>query len=114
MGMALVVEDDPELRMLVSLVLEQALDERVVECESAEAAVAVLDECGGDVDVMVTDIELAGVMTGLELAAMARRRFPELNVIVTSGGDKPDALPDNTIFLPKPWRALDLIQRAQR
>jgi CheY-like chemotaxis protein len=64
--------------------------------------------------VLITDIELAGVMTGLELAAIARRRFPDLNVIVTSGRVKPDALPDNTTFLAKPWRPLDLIQHAQR
>lgn len=114
MGMALVVEDDPELRTLVSMVLEEALDERILECESAEAAVAVLDECGRDVDIMVTDIELAGVMNGLELAAIARERFPALIVIVTSGQMKPDALPHNTTFLQKPWRPLDLIQRTQR
>ncbi len=114
MGMALVVEDDPELRALVGMVLEEALDERILECESAEAAIAVLDECGPDVDVMVTDIELAGVMSGLELAAIARERFPALVVIVTSGHSQPETMPDNTCFLPKPWRALDLIQRAQR
>jgi CheY-like chemotaxis protein len=39
MGLALVVEDDTELRALVSLVLKEVLDE--AECESAEAAVAV-------------------------------------------------------------------------
>lgn len=114
MGMALVVEDDPHLRSLVGTVLEEALDDQIVACDSAEAAVALLDECGGDLDIMVTDIELAGAMTGLELAAIARRRFPTLIVIVTSCRTRPDAMPDNTSFLPKPWCPLDLIQRAQR
>lgn len=114
MGVGLVVEDDPELRSLVSMVLEEALDERVLECESAEAAVAVLDTYGRNVDVLITDIELAGVMNGMQLAEIARRRFPDLNVIVTSGKLEPDTLPENTTFLAKPWRALELIRQVQR
>jgi CheY-like chemotaxis protein len=114
MAMSLVVEDDAELRMLVSMLLEEALDARILECESAEAAVEVLERYGRDIDVMVTDIDLAGGMSGLELAAIARERFPELKVIVTSGKTRPESMPDDATYLQKPWRALDLIQRAQR
>jgi CheY-like chemotaxis protein len=114
MGLALVVEDDPHLHSLIGTVLAEALDEQIVQCDSAEAAVAVLDDCGRELDVMVTDIELAGAMNGLELASIARSRFPALIVIVTSVATKPDAMPADTSFLPKPWRPLDLIHRAQR
>ncbi len=109
---ALVVEDDPDVRALVAMILEETLDEPVLECESAEAAVAVLEE--KDVDVLVTDIELAGVMSGLELADIARIKCPSANVIVMSGRYAPEQIPKDTTFLRKPWRALELIQQVQR
>jgi CheY-like chemotaxis protein len=52
-------------------------------------------------------------MTGLELAEQARRRYPNLPVVVTSGRACPD-LPRETFFLPKPWTALDVIIQAER
>ncbi|MET0537708.1 MAG: response regulator [Xanthobacteraceae bacterium] len=109
---ALVVEDDPEVRALVTMILEETLDEPVLECESAEAAIEVLDQ--KEVDVLVTDIELAGAMNGLELADIARRKCPSANVIVMSGRYAPEQIPKDTTFLQKPWRALQLIQQVQR
>jgi two-component system, cell cycle response regulator CpdR len=108
---ALVVEDDQAQRAMVAMLLEQT-DIRVIQCESAEAAELVLERVGGCLCMMFTDVNLAGRMTGAELATKARQRFPGLKVIVTSGRD-PTNLPEGAMFMPKPWRALDVIREAE-
>ena len=110
---ALVVEDDEMQREILALLLEES-DMRVIECESAEAAVAVLDQMGTALSLVFTDINLAGDMTGIELAHIAKRRFPELRVIVTSGGIYNPRLPDGATFMPKPWLPLDVLREAER
>ena len=85
-AVALVVEDDQAQRAMVSMLLEET-DIEVIQCESAEAAELVLDKVGGYLCMMFTDVNLAGIMTGAELATKARQRFPGLKVIVTSGKD---------------------------
>ena len=44
-------------------------------------------------------------MDGLKLSAMVRDRWPPVRIIVTSGKQRPgrDQLPENGIFLPKPY-----------
>ena len=78
-----------------------------------QAAVVVMDKIGGCLSMLFTDVNLAGMMNGVELAAIARKRFPNLKVIVTSGNVLP-TLPPNTLFLQKPWRALEVIREAER
>ena len=64
---ALVVEDDAELRWLTATLLEESeLD--IVECESAEAALAIMLIRGPDVTMVFADIRLPGVMDGVDLA----------------------------------------------
>lgn len=108
---ALVVEDDEFQRELVSLIFEES-EMNVIQCESAEAAAAVLEKAGQDLTVMFTDVELAGKMSGVELAELAKRRFPEIDVIITSGQGV-DRIPENTLFMPKPWLPLELLRQAE-
>lgn len=112
-AIALVVEDDPDQRHLLAVLLEES-EMRVLECESAEAAVCVLDRVGDDVRLLLTEVKLAGVMNGTVLAAQARRRFPDMNVIVTSGHARPKHLPADTKFMQKPWSALNVLREAER
>ena len=63
---------------------------------------------------LVTDVELAGAMNGAALATEAKQRFPEMDVIVTSGNPRPRQLPADATFMPKPWRALDVLREAER
>jgi hypothetical protein len=55
-------------------------------------------------------------MDGVELAQLARVKTPTVPVIVTSGasGERLRDLPDTTEYMQKPWRALDLLIRAER
>jgi CheY-like chemotaxis protein len=109
---ALVVEDDESQRELVSVLLEES-DMRVVACASAEAALAAMEHLGDSIVMIFSDVKLKGKMTGAELASIAKKMLPNVIVVVTSGGKMP-ALPPDTVFMPKPWRALDVLIMAER
>lgn len=109
---ALVVEDDPMQREMIGLLLEES-EFDVISCESAEAAELVLQDAGGRVDLMMTDVELAGRMTGVELAHAAKKYKPDLDVIVTSGKPLRQRLPEGALFWAKPWAPLDVIRVAE-
>ncbi|WP_076866502.1 response regulator [Bradyrhizobium mercantei] len=109
---ALVVEDDPMQREMIELLLEES-EFDVISCESAEAAELVLQGGGDNVVLMLTDVELAGNMTGVELAYVAKKYKPDLDVIVTSGKPLRQRLPDGALFWSKPWAPLDVIRLAE-
>jgi CheY-like chemotaxis protein len=109
---ALVVEDDPLQReTIVTLLEESEMD--VIQCESAEAAELVLEHVGGCLTTLLTDVNLAGSMDGIELAQIAHDRFPELRIIVISANPRVSRLPDGTQFIAKPWRPLELLREAR-
>jgi CheY-like chemotaxis protein len=112
--LALVVEDDPEIRALAETLLEETeLD--VVGCDSAEAALAVLQARGGDVALVFADVRLAGEMDGLQLARAVATLWPRARLVITSGHGlpRPD-LPAEAVFIAKPWRPLDVLVEAER
>jgi CheY-like chemotaxis protein len=110
---ALVVEDDTIQRSLITMLLEES-DMVVVGCDSAEHAMTVLDKLGYQIAMLFTDVELAGTMDGIELAHLAKQRFPEMRVIVTSGSPRERQLPDGSVFMAKPWTPLELLREAAR
>ena len=77
----LIVEDDPNLRLLWRAVLDD-LGHDVREAATIDAAEAVLAD--GTVDVMVLDLYL-GRDNGLSLAAVARDHNPYCHVIIVTG-----------------------------
>jgi CheY-like chemotaxis protein len=107
----LVVEDDGEQRALVGTLLEEC-EMKVVECETGEAAAVAMEHLRDTLVMIFVDVNLAGHMTGVELAWLARQRLPHVSVILTSGGDVP-TVPADTVFMPKPWRALDVLRVAE-
>ena len=109
---ALIVEDDPTQREMMSLLLEES-DYDVISCESAEAAELVLKRSAGRVVLLMTDVQLAGRMSGVELAHIAKQRNPRLNVVVTSGRPLSQPLPENAKFWSKPWAPLDVLREAE-
>lgn len=110
---ALVVEDDEMQRELVALLLEEC-DMGVIQCESAESAVEVLDKLGPSLSMLYTDVNLSGSMTGVELAHVAAKDYPNIHVVVTSGKALPKELPNEALFMQKPWLTLDLLREAER
>ena len=47
-----------------------------MECVNGEVAELVLAATGAELRALVTDIELGGKMSGVELAQYAKRQFP--------------------------------------
>jgi CheY-like chemotaxis protein len=111
----LIVEDDPELRSLTSALLE---DEQLetVECESAEAALAVMLMGGHEVAMVFADVRLPGAMDGIDLAWEVRLRWPVLPVVLTSGCSREGIreLPPAVAYLPKPWQPLNVLMVAEQ
>ena len=112
---ALVVEDEPEVRALAETLLEET-ELAVIGCDSAEEALGVLRDHGGEVALVFADIRLAGAMDGLQLARAVATLWPRARMVVTSGGAPArDAdVPPRAVFIPKPWRALDVLVEAER
>ena len=110
---ALIVEDDEMQRSLVATLLEES-EIGVIECGTAEEALRVIGRIGGSLSLMFADVRLPGPVDGVELARIARRRHPDLCVILTSGSALPGELPEGARFMPKPWLALDLLREAER
>jgi CheY-like chemotaxis protein len=112
---ALIVEDDPIIRELAAALLEET-EMRVVECEDAEEAFAILLRNGDEVALIFADIRLPGLLDGVDLAQRVKVMWPRIAVVVTTGypGDRVDALPDNVVYLPKPWLALDVLMQAEQ
>jgi CheY-like chemotaxis protein len=111
----LIVEDDAELRSLTAALLE---DEEIdtIECESAEAALAVMlmHEC--DVAMIFADVRLPGAMDGIDLAWEVRLRWPLLPMVLTSGCSREGIreLPPGVAYLPKPWQPLNVLMIAEQ
>ena len=111
----LIVEDDPEVRLLTKIVLEES-ELEVIECESAEAALATMLLRGQDVAMVFADIHLSGEMDGIDLAREVKIRWPHLVVILTSGnaGEHLKQMPPGVDYMPKPWQPVDVLIAAER
>jgi DNA-binding NtrC family response regulator len=111
----LIVEDDTELRLLSKVILEEYQFD-IIECESAEAALATMLLRGKDVAMIFADVRLSGEMDGIGLAREVKMRWPHLVVVLTSGKavDHLDQLPPGVEYMPKPWKAIDVLTAAER
>ena len=107
-----VVEDEAIVRDLTVCELEDTGFD-VVEFETADAALPYLRRHGAGLAAVVTDVQMPGQTNGLELADILNSIWPELRVLVTSGGPlvNPAKLPPCANFMPKPWLPADLARR---
>ena len=63
---------------------------------------------------LYTDVSLAGEIDGVELARVASQQPPQIHVIVASGYPLKNDLPEQALFMPKPFLPLDLLREAER
>jgi CheY-like chemotaxis protein len=111
----LLVEDE----ILISTLMAEALGQRgfaVHAVADAESALRYL-EAGSAVDVLFTDINLAGAMDGSTLAAHVREQRPELPIVYCSGRHSPSALTPpvpRSVFVRKPYDPFDLCTLIER
>ena len=107
----LAVEDEPLVRMFIADFLEDA-GLRVVEAVDADEALTILT-ARPDIQAVITDVEMPrSSMDGLELARTIRDQWPGIGVVITSGRERPGpgALPDEVVFLTKPYLPATVIQ----
>ena len=111
----LLVEDDSEIRLLTKMVLEES-ELEVIECESAEAALATMLLRGQDVAMIFADIHLSGEMDGIDLAHEVKMRWPHLVVVLTSGdgSEHLKQMPPGVEYIAKPWQLADVLTAAER
>ncbi|MGV7033856.1 response regulator [Methylobacterium symbioticum] len=110
-----VAEADPVLRDLAVAMLEETVLD-VVACASAEEAIRAIGEQPDEVAMLFTDVRLAGAMDGVQLASLASRSWPNIRLVVTSGGagERLAELPGRAVYLDKPWRALDVLMQVDQ
>jgi two-component system, cell cycle sensor histidine kinase and response regulator CckA len=112
----LLVEDEESVRQLVRETLESK-GYKVLEAENGEAALQIVSDYSGKIDVLITDVVMPG-MSGRELSARLCASYPETKVLYLSGYTE-DAIvhegvvdPD-TAFLQKPF-TLQMLSRKVR
>jgi CheY-like chemotaxis protein len=97
----LIVEDEALIRMNAVQMVEDA-GYTVLEASNADDAIAILNR-RRDIRVVFTDINMPGSRSGLKLAHAIRRRWPPIDLIVTSGLPAERALPPGAHFVRKPY-----------
>jgi DNA-binding NtrC family response regulator len=103
----LIVEDEFLIRVLLADTLAlEGYD--VFEAGSVLEAVAVLGQ--QRIDAIITDVDMPGGLSGLDLAEMVSSKHMSIPVIVASGGHKlrEDELPGDAVFVSKPYRLEDI------
>jgi signal transduction histidine kinase len=109
----LVVEDDALVRRHVVSLL-RGLGYRVIEADGAKPALDLLDQT--EVDLLFSDVMMAGGMNGRELAEEAERRRPGIKILLTSGHVAEGVLSNGRELpggglLPKPYSPALLASR---
>jgi CheY-like chemotaxis protein len=105
----LVIDDESEIRSVLRDML-RSFGHTVIEAASGEEGLACCD--GGEVDVILTDVSMPG-MSGWDVAAACRRRFPRVPLgFVTGWGDRLDTAETQRsgvrFVLSKPFAPVDL------
>ena len=105
----LVVEDE----MFIRLVAVAALQERGFsnfEASDAQEVLEILERTPATA-IIFTDINMPGKTDGLGLATEVAKHWPDIEIIVTSGGVRldPADTPDSGKFLPKRYANEQLV-----
>jgi DNA-binding response OmpR family regulator len=97
----LIEEETQERLFLVDYLKDGGFD--VLSAEDTDAGLKLLDE-HGEADALVTDAHVPGSIDGFELARVARERWPNIMVVMTSGhsDETSGPLPEGAVFVVKP------------
>lgn len=116
-GVILLVEDEAPVRAFASRAL-RLRGYTVLEAESAEAALTMLEDDSLAVDLFVTDVVMPG-KDGPSWVKEALVMRPDVGVVFVSGyaedkfSDAKNIIP-NSVFLPKPFSLNDLTETVHR
>lgn len=108
----IVVEPDVLARMVLAEYLREC-GYRVVECANGEDVLIILS-AGRRIDVVLSDIALAGALDGFALARQIHAAHPTVDVVLTAGpaqaaGKAADLCDEGP--LEKPYHPKDVVRR---
>jgi CheY-like chemotaxis protein len=112
-GTVLVVEDDPDV-LDVAVESLRTLGYNVPSAANAVEALTILER-DLPIDLLVTDVIMPRGMSGVELAREARRRWPDLRVLLASGYAREVLRGEETEggqlgFIAKPYQVTQLAE----
>jgi CheY-like chemotaxis protein len=104
----LLVEDDEALRRTAKTILSKA-GYRVIEASDGPHALFLWQNCGENIDLLLSDLVMPKGVSGKQLADQLRAAKPGLKAVYMSGytmelNEEDLALDTNTRFLPKPFQ----------
>jgi CheY-like chemotaxis protein len=103
----LLVDDDPDVRSVTSMMLS-SLGYSVVEAENGDEALKKIDST---IELVLTDFAMPN-MTGAELAEIVRRDHPELPIMFITGFADIDILDvDQQLIVQKPYKEEELARK---
>ena len=105
----LIVEDEVLIRMFMRDVFEE-VGLKTREAANADEALELLKV--EEFSAVVTDIEMPGTMTGLDLAWAVDTKWPKTGLVLISGRTLPSlgSMPVKARFIAKPWQMETLLQ----
>jgi CheY-like chemotaxis protein len=106
----LLIEDEPLVRMGTSAMLEDS-GYAVLEAANADEAHGILAD-HPEISIVVTDVQMPGSMDGLAFAALVRRDYAHIPVLVASGrAQRVDAQQHGAAsYISKPYTAQAISQ----
>jgi CheY-like chemotaxis protein len=106
----LIVDDDHAVLETMLMLLEGNGGLRVYCAMGSLGATASLS-AHDHFDVIVADVVLAGETTGIDVCNLGRRLYPQVGLVVISADPHigMESLPQNSIYLRKPFGGNDLI-----
>ncbi len=108
-GLALLVDDEPEVRRVVRRSL-LALGFAVIEAESGQEAMQILAQTPG-IGLLLTDVVMPGTVDGRALAAYASAQGTVAQVVLMSGYAPDDGAAPDPLLLAKPFTEAQLAAR---
>jgi signal transduction histidine kinase len=109
----LLVEDEPSVRDMARLALEQA-GYRVLEAADGREALAVWERSSARIDLLLTDMVMPNGLSGNGLCKALKAKDPQLRTLYTTGYSSEAvreglALKRGVNFIPKPYDATTLL-----
>jgi DNA-binding NtrC family response regulator len=86
---------------------------KVFEVASTDEALSYL-ESRNDICLVITEIDMSGCLSGLDLARFVTRRWPSVGIIILGWPTQPTpSLPQAVTFLPKPCPPASLVEQVR-
>ncbi|MDJ0975250.1 MAG: response regulator [Planctomycetota bacterium] len=116
-GVILLVEDEPDVRVLVREILEMC-SYQVLEAVDGRDAEQVLETHAGSLELVLTDVVMPR-KSGAALARSLRQSNPDLPILYMSGYTRRDIyrrglIPDGAPYIQKPFPPSDLLAAVER